>query len=163
MAEPQVAYAQDEYGNPFIVVREQGKKTRAQGTQAIKDHIQAARTVANILRSCFGYEGIDAVKAALRAGEAVSTENIPIKIKLVAPPLYVLVTHSTDKVGGVALMEQALEKIQETIEKSEGKVTVKMKPKAVSAVEDEELAQLMAKVERENTEVQGDDDSEDDE
>ena len=37
MAEPQVAYAQDEYGNPFIVVREQGKKTRAQGTQAIKD------------------------------------------------------------------------------------------------------------------------------
>ena len=42
MAEPQVAYAQDEYGNPFIVVREQGKKTRAQGTQAIKDHIQAA-------------------------------------------------------------------------------------------------------------------------
>ena len=44
MAEPQVAYAQDEYGNPFIVVREQGKKTRAQGTQAIKDHIQAART-----------------------------------------------------------------------------------------------------------------------
>ena len=38
-----------------------------------------------------------------------------------------------------------------------------MKPKAVSAVEDEELAQLMAKVERENTEVQGDDDSEDDE
>ena len=31
------------------------------------------------------------------------------------------------------------------------------------AVVDEELAQLMAKVERENTEVQGDDDSEDDE
>ena len=48
MADPQVAYAQDEYGNPFIVVREQGKKTRAQGTQAIKDHIQAARTVSNI-------------------------------------------------------------------------------------------------------------------
>ena len=124
---------------------------------------QPVKIRADVEVSCFGYEGIDAVKAALRAGEAVSTENIPIKIKLVAPPLYVLVTHSTDKVGGVALMEQALEKIQETIEKSEGKVTVKMKPKAVSAVEDEELAQLMAKVERENTEVQGDDDSEDDE
>lgn len=124
---------------------------------------QPVKIRADVEVSCFGYEGIDAVKAALRAGEAVSTEDIPIKIKLVAPPLYVLVTHSTDKQGGITLMEEALTKITETIEKSDGKVTVKMKPKAVSAVEDEELAQLMARVERENTEVQGDDDSEDDE
>lgn len=61
MAEPQVAYAQDEYGNPFIVVREQGKKTRAQGTQAIKDHIQAARTVSNILRTSLGPRGLDKI------------------------------------------------------------------------------------------------------
>lgn len=118
---------------------------------------------ADVEVSCFGYEGIDAVKQALRAGEELSTEAIPIKIKLVAPPLYVLVTHSTDKQGGIALLEQALEKITESIEKSDGKVTVKMKPKTVSAVEDEELAQLMARVEKENTEVQGDDDSEDEE
>lgn len=117
---------------------------------------QPVKIRADVEVSCFGYEGIDAVKNALRAGEALSTENIPIKIKLVAPPLYVLVTHSTDKTGGIALMEQALEKIAETIQKSEGNVTVKMKPKAVSAVEDEELAQLMARVEKENTEVQGD-------
>ena len=112
---------------------------------------------ADVEVSCFGYEGIDAVKQALRAGEELSTEAIPIKIKLVAPPLYVLVTHSTDKQGGIALLEQALEKITESIEKSDGKVTIKMKPKTVSAVEDEELAQLMARVEKENTEVQGDD------
>ena len=118
---------------------------------------------ADVEVSCFGYEGIDAVKQALRAGEELSTEAIPIKIKLVAPPLYVLVTHSTDKQGGIALLEQALEKITESIEKSDGKVTIKMKPKTVSAVEDEELAQLMARVEKENTEVQGDDDSEDEE
>lgn len=42
MAEPQVAYAQDEYGRPFIVVREQGKKTRAQGIQALKNHISVS-------------------------------------------------------------------------------------------------------------------------
>ena len=118
---------------------------------------------ADVEVSCFGYEGIDAVKQALRAGEELSTEAIPIKIKLVAPPLYLLVTHSTDKQGGIALLEQALEKITESIEKSDGKVTIKMKPKTVSAVEDEELAQLMARVEKENTEVQGDDDSEDEE
>lgn len=117
---------------------------------------QPVKIRADIEVSCFGYEGIDAVKEALRAGEAVSTEAIPIKIKLVAPPLYVLVTHSTDKTGGIALLEQALEKISKSIDKADGKVTIKMKPKTVSAVEDEELAQLMARVERENTEVQGD-------
>ncbi|WFD01566.1 hypothetical protein MOBT1_000234 [Malassezia obtusa] len=124
---------------------------------------QPVKIRADVEVSCFGYEGIDAVKQALRAGEELSTEAIPIKIKLVAPPLYVLVTHSTDKAGGIALLEQALEKITESIEKSDGKVTIKMKPKTVSAVEDEELAQLMARVEKENTEVQGDDDSEDEE
>ncbi|WFD38576.1 uncharacterized protein MJAP1_001535 [Malassezia japonica] len=124
---------------------------------------QPVKIRADVEVSCFGYEGIDAVKEALRAGEALSTETIPIKIKLVAPPLYVLVTHSTDKQGGIALLEQALEKITESIEKSDGKVSIKMKPKTVSAVEDEELAQLMARVEKENTEVQGDDDSEEEE
>ena len=124
---------------------------------------QPVKIRADVEVSCFGYEGIDAVKNALREGESVSTENIPIQIKLVAPPLYVLVTHSTDKNGGIALLEQALERISESIQKSDGKVIVKMKPKTVSAVEDEELAQLMARVEKENTEVQGDDDSDEEE
>ena len=124
---------------------------------------QPVKVRADVEVSCFGYEGIDAVKNALRAGEAASTESIPIKIKLVAPPLYVLVTHTTDKQGGLNLLEVALERIQAEIEKSEGRAIVKMKPKTVSAVEDEELAQLMARVEKENTEVQGDDDSDDDE
>ena len=124
---------------------------------------QPVKIRADVEVSCFGYEGIDAVKNALREGESISTENIPIKIKLVAPPLYVLVTHSTDKNGGIALLEQALERISESIQKSDGKVIVKMKPKTVSAVEDEELAQLMARVEKENTEVQGDDDSDEEE
>lgn len=61
MAEPQVAYAQDEYGNPFIVVREQGKKTRAQGIQALKNHISAARTVAQIVRTSLGPKGLDKI------------------------------------------------------------------------------------------------------
>ena len=124
---------------------------------------QPVKVRADVEVSCFGYDGIDAIKNALRAGEAVSTEAIPIKIKLVAPPLYVLVTHTTDKQGGLDLLEVALERVQAEIEKHDGRAVVKMKPKTVSAVEDEELAQLMARVEKENTEVQGDDDSDDDE
>lgn len=43
---------------------------------------------ADIEVACYGYEGIDAVKAALRSGLACSTEDLPIKINLIAPPLY---------------------------------------------------------------------------
>lgn len=49
---------------------------------------QAVKIRADIEVACYGYEGIDAVKAALKAGLACSTEDLPIKINLIAPPLY---------------------------------------------------------------------------
>ena len=106
--------------------------------------------------TCFSYEGIDAIKGALKAGEALQTETIPIKIKLVAPPLYVISTTSTDKAGGLALLEKAVALVQEKMQQSGGEVNIKMKPKAVSESEDNELQALMERVERENKEVSGD-------
>jgi translation initiation factor 2 subunit 1 len=38
--------------------------------------------------TCFGYEGIDAVKNALRCAEAKNTADTQVKVKLVSPPLY---------------------------------------------------------------------------
>jgi len=49
---------------------------------------QAVKIRSDFEVACYGYEGIDAVKAALRAGLACSTEELPIKINLIAPPLY---------------------------------------------------------------------------
>lgn len=49
---------------------------------------QAVKIRADIECACYGYEGIDAVKTALRAGLEMSTEELPIKINLIAPPLY---------------------------------------------------------------------------
>lgn len=49
---------------------------------------QAMKIRADIECACYGYEGIDAVKQALLAGLEASTEEIPIKINLIAPPLY---------------------------------------------------------------------------
>lgn len=49
---------------------------------------QAVKIRADLEVACYGYEGIDAVKAALRAGLSHSTEKLPIKINLIAPPLY---------------------------------------------------------------------------
>lgn len=54
----------------------------------IKLTSQAVKIRADIEVACYGYEGIDAVKAALKAGLALSTEEMPIKINLIAPPLY---------------------------------------------------------------------------
>ena len=59
---------------------------------------QPIKLRADIELTCYTPAGIDAIKKALRAGEKVSTEAVPIKAKLVAPPLYVLSTNATDKV-----------------------------------------------------------------
>ena len=56
-------YAQrsSQYGRPFIILREQAKKTRSHGVQAIKSHILAAKTVANIVRTSLGPRGLDKI------------------------------------------------------------------------------------------------------
>ncbi|EJU02103.1 hypothetical protein DACRYDRAFT_66155 [Dacryopinax primogenitus] len=117
---------------------------------------QPVKIRADIEVTCFGYDGIDAIKCALKAGETLSTPEIPIKVKLVAPPLYVLLTNSTDKLGGVEALEKAIDVIGSRITKEGGEINIKMKPKAVSETEDMELAALMAKVGQENAEVSGD-------
>ncbi|KAF9643755.1 hypothetical protein BDM02DRAFT_3272859 [Thelephora ganbajun] len=61
MAEHQALYATDEYGRPFIILREQGRKVRTHGVEAIKQHILAARTVANIIRTSLGPRGLDKI------------------------------------------------------------------------------------------------------
>ena len=49
---------------------------------------QPIKIRADIEVTCFKYEGVDAIRAALQAGEAVGTEECPVKIKLIAPPLH---------------------------------------------------------------------------
>ncbi|EGO03661.1 hypothetical protein SERLA73DRAFT_175221 [Serpula lacrymans var. lacrymans S7.3] len=121
---------------------------------------QPIKLRADIELTCYTPAGIDAIKKALRAGEKESSEAVPIKAKLVAPPLYVLSTNATDKYAATERLERAIESIQVTIEEEGGALVVKMKPKAVSETEEQDLAQLMAKVGQENAEVSGDEDEE---
>ncbi|KAK8196087.1 T-complex protein 1 subunit epsilon [Zalaria obscura] len=53
--------AKDENGRPFIIVRDQGKKKRSHGNEAVKQHILAARTVSNIVRTSLGPRGLDKI------------------------------------------------------------------------------------------------------
>lgn len=44
---------------------------------------QAVKVRSDIEVSCYGYEGIDAIKEALRQGVVLSTEELPIKVNIV--------------------------------------------------------------------------------
>jgi T-complex protein 1 subunit epsilon len=51
----------DESGRPFIIVRDQGKRKRTHGIDAVKSHIVAARAVANIVKTSLGPRGLDKI------------------------------------------------------------------------------------------------------
>ncbi|CAC5399991.1 CCT5 [Mytilus coruscus] len=55
----QGSVAFDEYGRPFIIIRDQGSKKRLTGSEAHKSHIMAAKTVANVIKSSLGPKGLD--------------------------------------------------------------------------------------------------------
>ncbi|KIM21775.1 hypothetical protein M408DRAFT_333261 [Serendipita vermifera MAFF 305830] len=121
---------------------------------------QPIKLRADIELTCYTSGGIDAIKKALRAGEAVGTETVPIKARLVAPPLYVLGSNATDKMAAIDRLDRAIESIQASIEDDGGSLVVKMKPKAVSETEDTDLAAMMAEAAKANAEVSGDESDE---
>ena len=119
---------------------------------------QPVKLRADIEVTCFAPAGVDAIKEALKSGETKGTETTPIKIKLVAPPLYVMITNTADKEGGIAAMQQSIEEVERVLTKLGGEVVVKMKPTAVTENDDAELAKLMQRMEAENEEKSGDED-----
>eukprot|EP00887_Chlorella_sp_A99_P000362 scaffold13.g362.t1 len=54
-----MSLAFDEFGRPFIIIREQEKKTRVKGIEAVKANIQAAKAVSRVLRTSLGPKGMD--------------------------------------------------------------------------------------------------------
>merc|ERR1712087_847876 len=106
--------------------------------------------------SCYTHEGIDAIREALFAGMALSTDNTQIKIKLIAPPIYVLSTMTLEKDAGITLLNRANDVIKSTITGKGGKMDVKMEPRAVSLREETELQAMMDRLALENEEVDGD-------
>lgn len=104
--------------------------------------------------ACYGYEGIDAVKDALRAGLNCSTEAMPIKVRstslypvlaaswawvcdskcalisfqinLIAPPRYVMTTTTLERTEGLSVLNQAMTAIKERIEEKRGVFNVQM-------------------------------------
>mmetsp|Transcript_45259 Transcript_45259/g.66387 ORF Transcript_45259/g.66387 Transcript_45259/m.66387 type:complete len:454 (+) Transcript_45259:115-1476(+) len=110
--------------------------------------------------TCFAYEGIDAIKAALMKGIEHGTEINPIAVRLIAPPLYVMTCNTLDQEFGIDLLTKALEKVQSEITARGGEMTIKMAPTAVGAEEEAALAKALEDAERANMELEGDSEEE---
>lgn len=112
---------------------------------------QPVKIRADIEVTCFAYDGIDAIKEALTAGEAHG-----VTIKLIAAPIYVMTQMTLDKEHGIETMNQAIETIGNVIRAKGGSLDVKMAPKAVTLREESELQQMLDRLALEQEEVDGD-------
>ncbi|KAA8565720.1 hypothetical protein EYC84_009561 [Monilinia fructicola] len=125
----QASVVKDEQGRPFIVVRDQGKKKRQHGNEAVKSHILAARTVANIVKTSLGPRGLDKILISPDGDITVTNDGATILGQMeiqnhVAKLLVELSKSQDDEIGdgttGVvvlagALLEQAAELIDKGI------------------------------------------------
>ncbi|PQP97720.1 eukaryotic translation initiation factor 2 subunit alpha homolog [Prunus yedoensis var. nudiflora] len=124
---------------------------------------QPLKIRADIEMKCFQFDGVLHIKDAMRKAEAAGNNDCPVKIKLVAPPLYVLTTQTLNKEQGIAVLSNAIEACTQEIEHHKGKLAVKEAPRVVSERDDKLLAEHMIKLRQENEEVSGDEGSEEEE
>ena len=76
---------------------------------------QPVKIRADIEVTCFTYEGIEAIREALLAGENRGSPDVPVRIKLIAPPMYVMTSMTLDKDLGIETLNAAIEVITQTI------------------------------------------------
>lgn len=121
---------------------------------------QPIKVRSDIEMTCFTELGVEVIRDAMLAAEACSTEACPVKVRLVAPPRYVMTTMSLDKDMGKETLGVAIEKLNEVLGAQGGTVEVKVAPRAVSVREEQDLQAMMQRFAAENAELAGDDDDE---
>jgi translation initiation factor 2 subunit 1 len=92
---------------------------------------QACKLRGRVEVQCFEYEGVEAVKRALMQGLSVSTPELEVKIKLVAPPQYVLLASCMEREEGIKVLDEAIALIKKDIEAAGGTFTLRAKPEVV--------------------------------
>ena len=68
----------DEYGRPFVIMREQSKKLRKKGLEAQKANLLAARLVSRVLRTSLGPKGMDKMMVDQDGSVTVSNDGATI-------------------------------------------------------------------------------------
>ncbi len=97
--------------------------------------------------TCFTYEGIDALKAALLSAKSKVNsvdEAIQISFKLIAPPHYRCETVTLKKNEGLALLETALKEVESVIKEKGGTFKLVNKPQVIGdSSKDKDLEEIM--------------------
>lgn len=121
--------ARDENGRPLIIVKDQGKKLRSHGLEAVKSHILAARSVSSILKTSLGPRGLDKILISPDGDINITNDGATILSSMelsneIAKLLVELSKSQDDEIGdgttGVvvlagALLDQALELIDKGV------------------------------------------------
>ncbi|XP_055613989.1 T-complex protein 1 subunit epsilon [Uranotaenia lowii] len=71
----------DEYGRPFIILRDQENQKRLTGNDAIKSHIMAGKSIASTIRTSLGPKGLDKMMVS-GDGEVTVTNDGATILKL---------------------------------------------------------------------------------
>eukprot|EP00825_Cyclidium_porcatum_P012186 TRINITY_DN1634_c0_g1_i5.p1 TRINITY_DN1634_c0_g1~~TRINITY_DN1634_c0_g1_i5.p1 ORF type:complete len:338 (-),score=86.36 TRINITY_DN1634_c0_g1_i5:270-1283(-) len=95
---------------------------------------QTLKIMCEIEVACNTYEGIDAIKRALKEGESVSKPNCEVQFTILGSPVYLGKINTQDKAEGLKLLNQAIKKVQQSIELSKGTFKIKSEPKIYGEV-----------------------------
>lgn len=119
-----VGIALDEYGRPFLVMRDQGTQNRLSGIEAIKSHILAAKAVSSTLKSSLGPNGMDKILVSADGEITTTNDGATILAKMdvdhnVAKLLVELSKSQDDEIGdgttGVVVLAGALLEMAEPL------------------------------------------------
>eukprot|EP00912_Choanoflagellata_sp_UC4_P001497 UC4_evm1s945 len=111
----------DEYGRPFIIIREGNAEKRITGLEAQKSHILAAKSVAQTLRSSLGPKGLDKMLVSGDGDITVTNDGATIldQMHQVARLMVQLSKSQDDEIGdgttGVVVLAGALLEMAEEL------------------------------------------------
>lgn len=107
----------DEYGRPFVILKEQQAKSRVKGLEATKSNLLAARTISNVLKTSLGPRGLDKMLVSSDGDVTITNDGATILENLqvdhpVARLMVELSASQDDEVGdgttGVVVLAGAL-------------------------------------------------------
>ena len=117
----------DEFGRPFIVIREQDKRARVKGLEAQRANIKAARAVSTLLRTSLGPKGMDKILVSQDGDVTITNDGATIMekmdVKHQVAKLLVQLSQSQDSeigdgtTGVVVLAGALLESAQELLDR----------------------------------------------
>eukprot|EP00531_Pseudo-nitzschia_arenysensis_P001307 CAMPEP_0116133212 /NCGR_PEP_ID=MMETSP0329-20121206/9983_1 /TAXON_ID=697910 /ORGANISM="Pseudo-nitzschia arenysensis, Strain B593" /LENGTH=553 /DNA_ID=CAMNT_0003627823 /DNA_START=111 /DNA_END=1772 /DNA_ORIENTATION=- len=150
----------DEYGRPFVILKEQQAKNRVKGVEATKANILAARSISNILRTSLGPKGMDKLLVSPDGDVTITNDGATILSQMeihqqVARLMVELSSSQDDEIGDgttgvVVLAGSLLEQAEILLNKGIHPVRIARGFEAASQVAIEQLAKISEKVEFSN-------------